>query len=134
MRYRVEQRIQTLAHNAVMKDGRMEAAFSVDPQLKEEGIAAIDEAAAVHRLRHPELVRGHLAGSIACSRARRPPGVGRHRQGDEGHQKRADPDSLGHVELLLARHVRAGAPGAGQAECHTERSDGARTYVVSDLD
>jgi hypothetical protein len=34
----------------------------------------------------------------------------------------------------LARHVRAGAPGAGQAECHTERSDGARTYVVSDLD
>ncbi|HTK93553.1 MAG TPA: hypothetical protein VL948_25185, partial [Verrucomicrobiae bacterium] len=31
MRYRVEQRIQTLAHNAVMKDGRMEAAFSVGP-------------------------------------------------------------------------------------------------------
>jgi hypothetical protein len=29
MRYRVEQRIETLAHNAVMKDGRMEAAFSV---------------------------------------------------------------------------------------------------------
>jgi hypothetical protein len=32
MRYRVEQRIQTLAHNAVMKDGRMEAAFSVGPR------------------------------------------------------------------------------------------------------
>jgi hypothetical protein len=31
MRYRVEQRIETLADNAVMKDGRMEAAFSVGP-------------------------------------------------------------------------------------------------------
>jgi hypothetical protein len=29
MRYRIEQRIETLANNAVMKDGRMEAAFSV---------------------------------------------------------------------------------------------------------
>jgi hypothetical protein len=29
MRYRIEQRIETLADNAVMKDGRMEAAFSV---------------------------------------------------------------------------------------------------------
>jgi hypothetical protein len=29
MRYRIEQRIETLAHNAVMKDGRMEAEFRV---------------------------------------------------------------------------------------------------------
>jgi len=114
MRYRVEQRIQTLAHNAVMKDGRMEAAFSVDPQLKEEGIAAIDEAAAVHRLRPP-----NSFGAISPGASPAPARVahlawGRHREGDEGHQKRADPDSLGHVELLSARHLRAGAtrPGA----------------------
>ena len=31
MRYRLEQRIETLAHNAIMKEGRMEAAFSVGP-------------------------------------------------------------------------------------------------------
>ena len=31
MRYRIEHRIETLADNAVMKDGRMEAAFSVGP-------------------------------------------------------------------------------------------------------
>jgi len=29
MRYRIEQRIETLAHNAVIKDGRMEAEFRV---------------------------------------------------------------------------------------------------------
>jgi hypothetical protein len=31
MRYRIEQRIETLAHNAVMKDGRMGAEFAVGP-------------------------------------------------------------------------------------------------------
>lgn len=31
MRYRIQQRIETLAHNAVMKDGGLEAAFSVGP-------------------------------------------------------------------------------------------------------
>ena len=31
MRYRTEQRIETLADNAVMRDGRMEAAFSIEP-------------------------------------------------------------------------------------------------------
>ncbi len=31
MHYRIEQRIETLVDNAVMKDGRMEAAFSVGP-------------------------------------------------------------------------------------------------------
>ena len=31
MRYRIEQRIETLAHNAVMKGGRMEAAFPLGP-------------------------------------------------------------------------------------------------------
>src|SRR5215510_5617621 len=30
MTYRIEQRIETLADNAVMKDGRIEAAFSVE--------------------------------------------------------------------------------------------------------
>ena len=62
----------------------------------------------MYRLRHPELVRGHLAGNIGGSRARRPPRVGRHRQGDAGRQKRAHPDSLANVELLSARHLRAG--------------------------
>jgi len=31
MRYTIEQRIETLADNAAMKDGRMEATFSVGP-------------------------------------------------------------------------------------------------------
>ena len=43
------------------------------------------------------------------------------------------------IRLVMSSSFRRGTcapvqPGQGQAECHTERSDGATTYVVSDLD
>ena len=135
MRYRVEQRIQTLAHNAVMKDGRMEAAFSVDPQLKEEGIAAIDEAAAVCTDSATPNSFGAISPGASPARAR----VAHLAWAVIVRATKAIRSAPIQIRLVMSSSFRRGTcapvqPGQGQAECHTERSDGARTYVVSDLD